>query len=381
MLHAQRKFSAMEFFNADTRRPIDVCLEQVRASDIFIGIIAHKYGSIVPGTEKSFTQMEYEEAIKKEIPCLIYLRDKDVPIKYRLTEQDPKSLEKLQKFIEHLKKTHTPADFQQGGDLAYKIIIDLSQYTQESLITEMNQYEYEAKFPKLEKKNLDIDKIQLNIDKIFSVFQETTIIPEAFSTIIHEKSNDLISLGFNHRYPVEWFQPKQETMISNEIIFDQAGRAMSQGEKNFLQNRILENLNVKRYNTTFSKENILDAVNEIEKEGYNDFLLWPTIESWITINTEMKVDYGQIHDKHVLNSTLIIDDYKMRLIPPLGKIPTNNMILAKEAVTWHIEQQPEYGPLYIDLGNDRLYPEKYVELICFTNLKCEIKEKGIIIFN
>lgn len=46
---------AMEYFGADHRKPIDVCLEKVRDSNLYVGIVGHRYGSIVPDTDKSYT--------------------------------------------------------------------------------------------------------------------------------------------------------------------------------------------------------------------------------------------------------------------------------------------------------------------------------------
>ena len=62
----------MEYFGADPRQPIKKCLEEVQSADIFVGIIGHRYGTILNTTGKSYTQMEYEEAIRSNLPCLIY---------------------------------------------------------------------------------------------------------------------------------------------------------------------------------------------------------------------------------------------------------------------------------------------------------------------
>ena len=102
---------AMEYFGADPRESIDVCLEKVRSSDIYVGIIAHRYGSIVEETGKSYTQMEYEEAIENDIPCLIYLRSDDFPIPPKNMERNGESIVKLEEFKSHLKEKHTPSCF------------------------------------------------------------------------------------------------------------------------------------------------------------------------------------------------------------------------------------------------------------------------------
>ncbi len=52
------------YVSENGKRSIDVCLEDVRKADIYILILAKRYGSIVEGTSVSYTEMEYIEAGK-----------------------------------------------------------------------------------------------------------------------------------------------------------------------------------------------------------------------------------------------------------------------------------------------------------------------------
>ena len=52
------------YVSENGKRGIDVCLEDVRKADIYILILAKKYGSIVEGKGISYTEMEYREAEK-----------------------------------------------------------------------------------------------------------------------------------------------------------------------------------------------------------------------------------------------------------------------------------------------------------------------------
>ena len=45
----QQRHSAMEFFGARTEQPIEICLEEVRKSDLLVVIVGLKYGSLPPG--------------------------------------------------------------------------------------------------------------------------------------------------------------------------------------------------------------------------------------------------------------------------------------------------------------------------------------------
>jgi hypothetical protein len=57
----------MEAFGARKEAPIETCLNEVSQSDIYIGIIANRLGSIENISGKSFTQLEYERAIKEDM--------------------------------------------------------------------------------------------------------------------------------------------------------------------------------------------------------------------------------------------------------------------------------------------------------------------------
>jgi hypothetical protein len=70
-------FKAMEFFAALPGTPKEECLQLVRASSIFVGIIGMRYGVIDPIDGKSMTQLEYEEAQAARLPTLMYLIDED----------------------------------------------------------------------------------------------------------------------------------------------------------------------------------------------------------------------------------------------------------------------------------------------------------------
>jgi hypothetical protein len=105
--YLQYKEIAMEYWGANPKEPIESCLNKVRKSNIFIGIIAHLYGNIVEKTGKSFTQMEYEEALRLNLPCLIYFKNEDVEVLPSFVERNPDSIKKLDEFKRTLSKKHT----------------------------------------------------------------------------------------------------------------------------------------------------------------------------------------------------------------------------------------------------------------------------------
>ncbi len=66
----------MEIFGAYAYPPKDECLEKVRNSNVFVGILGMRYGQEDRDSGKSLTHLEYEEAQERGLPCLMYLIDK-----------------------------------------------------------------------------------------------------------------------------------------------------------------------------------------------------------------------------------------------------------------------------------------------------------------
>jgi tetratricopeptide (TPR) repeat protein len=73
---------AMEDYVATDERPLAKCLEDVAACDLYIGIIAHRYGYIPEHDNphrRSITELEYRHAQAHSIPRLVFLLDPAAP--------------------------------------------------------------------------------------------------------------------------------------------------------------------------------------------------------------------------------------------------------------------------------------------------------------
>jgi len=126
----QLRHDSMEFFGARPSLPIETCLEEVRRSNILVVIVGHKYGSLVPDKTISFSEAEYSEGYRLGKPCLVYLRNEDVPILPKHMERDAQKLLALESFKERLKERHTIATFNGAHDLAVSVAADLSRTVQ-----------------------------------------------------------------------------------------------------------------------------------------------------------------------------------------------------------------------------------------------------------
>jgi GTPase SAR1 family protein len=73
---------AMEYYVAESRRPVEKCLEDVASCDIYIGVFAWRYGWIPEehNPERlSITHLEYNQAVATGKPCFIFVLDGDHP--------------------------------------------------------------------------------------------------------------------------------------------------------------------------------------------------------------------------------------------------------------------------------------------------------------
>jgi hypothetical protein len=73
---------AMEDYVAADQRPLDRCLADVAACELYVGIFAHRYGYIPEqGNPEgpSITELEYRHAQALDIPRLVFLLDPVVP--------------------------------------------------------------------------------------------------------------------------------------------------------------------------------------------------------------------------------------------------------------------------------------------------------------
>ena len=73
---------AMELYQAADDRPVDRCLRDVEASEIYVGILAWRYGH-VPAldnpAQSSITELEYLHARSLNKPALLFLLHEDEP--------------------------------------------------------------------------------------------------------------------------------------------------------------------------------------------------------------------------------------------------------------------------------------------------------------
>lgn len=119
--------SGMEKFGARKSNPLETCLKEVKKSDIFIVIIGMVYGSTEKISGKSYTELEYEQALKNNLDIYVYLIDENSTV-FPIKHIDFIHHKELDLFKSRL-KNHTVDFFMDPKDLADKINIVLNTLT------------------------------------------------------------------------------------------------------------------------------------------------------------------------------------------------------------------------------------------------------------
>jgi tetratricopeptide (TPR) repeat protein len=113
----------MEHLPAKNEDAVQASHALVDEADVYVGIFAHRYGYIPDGAAISVTQMEYERAVERGIPRLLFLWDDAVPVP--VPDIDFENKPKLDALKERVKKERVVAFFKSPDDLRGLVVHSL----------------------------------------------------------------------------------------------------------------------------------------------------------------------------------------------------------------------------------------------------------------
>ena len=116
----------MESLAASDANAISASLKMADEADIYVGILAYRYGYVPDGHDISITQMEYERAVERDIPRLVFIMDSSHPIVAENMETGD-GAEKVKALKEHIMKTAIVNFFTSPEDLRAKVIHSLNE--------------------------------------------------------------------------------------------------------------------------------------------------------------------------------------------------------------------------------------------------------------
>ena len=133
----------MEDYVATDQRPVEKCLKDVAASDIYVGIFAFRYG-YVPSTEHnnpkglSITELEYRQAERLKKPCLLFvLREKaDWPVDFNDAFNAKDKGDHIRRFREYLLTEKMAEYFSSPHELAALVLASVTRVQPENKNTE-----------------------------------------------------------------------------------------------------------------------------------------------------------------------------------------------------------------------------------------------------
>jgi hypothetical protein len=117
----------MEHLPASDARAIQVSLGMVDRADLYVGLFAFRYGHVPEGQKLSITEMEYNRAVARKIPRLIYLMHDDHPLHARDVDRGEKA-DKLDLFKKRLLRERVVRFFHSPEELCVQVMASLSLY-------------------------------------------------------------------------------------------------------------------------------------------------------------------------------------------------------------------------------------------------------------
>ena len=184
----------MEMFNARNDAPIDAIKKALDESDYCIFIIGFLYGSKLENG-KSYTETEYDYAIEKNIPILVFPKDETVPISSNQREIDNSENYNLLKDFREKASKKCMVKWNNETNLSKEVAASLSQ----SYFKENPAYGWVRDNKKGNSDNEENIKIQEDINglktRIDSVVTDINKNSIDFSDIIIQQGKKIKSMG------------------------------------------------------------------------------------------------------------------------------------------------------------------------------------------
>lgn len=147
---------AMEYYVAEDERPLDRCLADVSACDVYIGIFAWRYGFIPDGETLSITELEYQRAVKAKKPRIVFVVDEDAAWSPKLMDRDRSRVEA---FHERVRKDKLVGKFSTADTLEARLSAALEKRGAKPLQAPGIDMEAYARFLKRQYNVLDLDAL------------------------------------------------------------------------------------------------------------------------------------------------------------------------------------------------------------------------------
>lgn len=142
----ETKFVGMEYFGSRDETTRQTSLDEVDRSNVYVGIIAGRYGS-------GITEDEYRRARALKLPCFVYFkRESDIQPAGRDSDADKAA--KLAAFRRELQRNHIITEFTSPDDLAARLTADLHNWLVKEYLTPQLAKVAEGRMPREQAREL-----------------------------------------------------------------------------------------------------------------------------------------------------------------------------------------------------------------------------------
>lgn len=118
----------MEDFPPERPPPADVCRREVEECDVFVLLLAHRYGARSPDEERSYTELEYRWAVARHgLPLLAFVVDPDFPWALKDVSQGDDA-EALKRFVATVQRDHVVRPFTTVEAFREDLILALNEH-------------------------------------------------------------------------------------------------------------------------------------------------------------------------------------------------------------------------------------------------------------
>lgn len=256
--------SGMEAFAASDEKQFDVIKRVIDLCDYYILIIGKRYGSIIPGKDISYTEMEYEYACSKDIPILAFLLDPSVELEQSRCESDELLKAKLEIFRDKVSKNRLVSFWKSKDELLGQIVASLfNAKTQFDRPGWIRGGEFDEKELLQENKELS-DRIkeleeQLSTSSLAESKYENIVFPMHFSETVYFLTSGM-NIGQKNIKPTlgELFKHVSISLTSRTTYFD-----FSASVNNFVSGYHTNDTTIKQLKTQFLIYGLISENTEI----------------------------------------------------------------------------------------------------------------------
>ena len=123
----------MERFGARAWTADDFSLKKVRECDVFVGIAGFCYGSVHKPSGKSYTEREYDKAVRVAKPRLMYVAPDDFKVEAKVLIKDGNA-ERQAAFRKVIDSQQIRDEFESPENLARRVVVDLRNWERENRV-------------------------------------------------------------------------------------------------------------------------------------------------------------------------------------------------------------------------------------------------------